>query len=110
MVLMEKYPLSYKKCREWLENELPAAKDKADMILEMTLTYNPWILFSFFDKEGIYISMDIFTTKEGADFNPMVTIGKRTEFAGEPENSRTKALINSINKAFEILNDKLKSE
>lgn len=113
MTLKENHPQACQKYKEWLKNEFPntVGEEVLDSVIDLTITYNPWLLLKFFDENEIYITM-LIDSEDGVHFTPMISIGKnsRTEYVDEDKTSRLEALNSAIRIAFKNLEDKLKKD
>ena len=120
--LLEKYPKAAVKVKDWLLEKMLDNIKKDDGVPEefkdfvrqqgidnervaKILGSTPRTLFDVFDENQFYIKIDIFIKEDGtAKFNWSINA---IEGGGSFYNSRTEAERDAVNKAFQMLNDKL---
>lgn len=127
--LLEKYPKAAVKVREWFLEKMLDNLKKDDGVPEEFKDYvrqqgiddervakilgaNPRTLFDVFDANQVYINVDVFVnTDRSAKFNWSINLGNAEGYYRKKDSdlyaSRTEAEKEAVNKAFEILNDKL---
>ena len=127
--LLETYPKAAVKVREWFLEKMLDNLKKDDGVPEAfkelvrqqsidgeriakILGGNPRALFDVFDANQVYINVDVFVnTDRSAKFNWSINLGNAEGYYRKKDSdlyaSRTEAEKEAVNKAFEILNDKL---
>ena len=123
--LIEKYPAAGKVVKEWFfKSMLESFKDDSvpdefkEFMLEQgieddkigtLIDVNPRMLFDVFDENDIIIYFMIFSSPEGVRFSAAIHIGHNEvpNPIGKQYNTRKEAEHAAVEKAFEILENKL---
>lgn len=123
--LLEKYPLAAKVVKDWfMKSMLESFKDESvpeefkqymldqgieDDKVGKLIDVNVRILFDVFDENDIIIYFMIFSSPEGVRFSAAIHIGHNEvpNPIGKQYNTRKEAEHAAVEKAFEILENKL---
>jgi hypothetical protein len=121
--LLETYPRAAEVINEFYRSKMIESMDTADVpddFKEMLkqqefdneyvakfIDANPRILFDVFDSNGVYIEILVDLTKDDALFSYVIDGDMMGNVEGILYNSRIEAEKVAIEKAFQLLNDKL---
>jgi len=121
--LLETYPRAAEVINEFYRSKMIESMDTADVpddFKEMLkqqefdneyvakfIDANPRILFDVFDSNGVYIEILVDLTKDDALFSYVLDGDMMSNVEGILYNSRIEAEKVAIEKAFQLLNDKL---
>jgi len=121
--LLEKYPEAAKVINQFYHAKITDSMSTADVPEEFKemlkqqefdneyiasfIDNNPRMLFDVFDSNGVYIEILVDLTKDDALFSYVINGNIMSNVEGVLYNSRIEAEKVAIEKAFEILNDKL---
>jgi hypothetical protein len=121
--LLETYPRAAEVINEFYRSKMIESMDTADVpddFKEMLkqqefdneyvakfIDANPRILFDVFDSNGVYIEILVDLTKDDALFSYVIDGDMMSNVEGILYNSRIEAEKVAIEKAFQLLNDKL---
>jgi hypothetical protein len=110
--LIKACPKAITKLKEWLAKELQESMDpgQSDILVTMTLRYNPRILYDFFDDMKVYINpglISLLVPKDGWGYEISYFKGGHTINKDEDQSysSRPEAEEAAIREAFKILED-----
>jgi hypothetical protein len=121
--LLEKYPEAAKVITEFYNNKLIDSMDTEEITEEFKemiksqefdnqyvatfIDSNPRFLFDIFDSNSVYIEILVDLTKDDALFSYVIDGDMMGNVEGILYNSRIEAEKVAIEKAFQLLNDKL---
>jgi hypothetical protein len=121
--LLEKYPEAAKVITEFYNNKLIDSMDTEEITEEFKemiksqefdnqyvatfIDSGPRFLFDVFDSNGVYIEILVDLTKDDALFSYVIDGDMMSNVEGVLYNSRIEAEKVAIEKAFQLLNDKL---
>ena len=121
--LLEKYPEAAKVITEFYNNKLIDSMDTEEITEEFKemiksqefdnqyvatfIDSSPRFLFDVFDSNGVYIEILVDLTKDDALFSYVIDGDMMGNVEGILYNSRIEAEKVAIEKAFQLLNDKL---